>query len=135
MNNYLETAVMKRDSDTLSLIRTRYPPKLINDVRMLLTALRNEESFQKLEKKSPKEIKGLVCARDDSSAWFSNIVDVLVALRRGTSCSRDRTRQRIGVSKLGELSTLLKAASSDEELERYRRGRELLERIRNPSVA
>jgi len=138
INSYLESAVTKQDREILNIIRSRYRLQLINDVRMLLATLRSEEAFQKLDKTAPREIKAIPNSADkgdDFNAWFSSIVRGLITLRRGTAFSREKVRQRIGVSKLGELSTLLKAASSDEELQRYRRGRELLEKIRSPSFA
>jgi hypothetical protein len=133
INSCLEAVVIKQDLETLKLIRSHYPSNLINDIRMLLAALRSEDAFQKLEKSLPKEIRGLLRDENDVDMWLSNIVKALITLRRGTSNSRERVRQRIGVSKFGELSTLLKAVSNDEELERYKRERELLERIRNPA--
>jgi len=138
LNSYLESAVTKQNREILNMIRSRYRSQLVNDVRMLLAALRSEEAFQKLDRSAPREIKAIPNSADegdDFNTWFSSIVRVLIILRRGTAFSREKVRQRIGVSKLGELSTLLKAASNDEELERYRRGRELLEKIRSPSLA
>ena len=133
MNSYLESAILRKDAETLEFFRSRYSQSLINDVRMLLATVRSEETFKKLEKTLPKGISGIPSNENEVDRWFSDIAQVLVTLRRGTPISRERTRQRIGVSKLGELSTLLKAASSDEELERYKRAQGLLEKIRSPS--
>jgi len=133
MSSYLESAVIQRDRTVLAFIRSRYSARLVNDVRMLLAALRSEETFHKLEKTLPREIKGFHEIGGDIDTCFLGIIKVLTTLRRGTPYSRERVRRRIGVSKLGELSTLLKAASDDGEMERYIRGRELLEKIRNPS--
>jgi hypothetical protein len=134
INSYLELVIKKPDTAALSSFRSRYSPHLINDVRMLIATMRSEETFIKLEKYLPKEIRMIPSSDNQFETWFSDIVRDLIALRRGTPNSRERIRKRIGVSKLGELITLLKAASSDEELKRYIRGRELLERIRNGTL-
>jgi hypothetical protein len=133
MNSYLESAILGKDAETLTLFRKRYSQKMINDVRMLLAAVRSEDTLKKLEKTLPKGINETPSNENEVDRWLLDIAQALVTLRRGTPSSRERTRQRIGVSKLGELSTLLKAASSDEELERYKRAQELLEKIRSPS--
>ena len=134
INSHLELAITKRDTEALSSFRSRYSPHLINDVRMLIATMRSEETFIKLEKNLPKEIRMTPSSDNEFETWFSDIVRDLIALKRGAPNSRERIRKRIGVSKLGELSTLLKAASSEEELERYIRGRELLQRIRNGTL-
>jgi len=133
MNSYLEKAVTEHDTKTLDYVRTRYPSKLINNIRMLIASLQSEEALQRIGPSLPKIEKTPEDLMEiEIDVWFSNIINVLVTLKRGSLSSRERVRHQIGISKLGELSTLLKAASSDEELSRYRRGQELLEKIRNP---
>ena len=44
------------------------------------------------------------------------MIDKLLLIRKGTPALRKRLRQRVGFARLGELSALLKAISSDEEL-------------------
>jgi len=131
VNSYLESAVMTHDAENLSSFRSRFSQRLIYDIRLLIAAIRSEETFAKQEKNLPKDIKGIPQSSTNFERSLSDIVKALVTLRRGNSDSRERVRRRIGASKLGELSTLIKGASSDEELERYIRSRELLEKIRS----
>lgn len=133
INCQLELAIVNHDLVLLQSFRSRYSSSLINDIRMLIATTRSEETFKKLEKSLPKELRGIPSSTDDFETSLSDIARVLITLRRGTPSSRERVRKRIGVSKLGELSTLLKAALNDAELDRYIRGKQLLERIRNPS--
>lgn len=131
INEYLESAITKHDNTALASFRSKYSQRLIYDTRLLIATIRSEDTFEKQQKNLPGDFKGLPSVNSDFDESFSNIARALIALRRGNPNSRERVRRRIGVSKLGELSTLLKAASSDEELQRYMRGQELLKKIKD----
>lgn len=97
INHYLESAVTKKDYNLINYIRSRYSQKIITDVRIVLAAMRNEDSLQKLLKTSCLEIKNIADDGEDFALWFSNIVKVLTILRHGTPELRERIRRRIGV--------------------------------------
>lgn len=54
--------------------------------------------------------------RYNNTREFLRVIDKLLLIRKGTPALRKRLRQRVGFARLGELSALLKAISSDEEL-------------------
>jgi len=127
----LEEIALKRDSDAISAYRSRYSPKFIEYTRRLIAEMKNEDMFQKLRRSIPAEFKKTLDVQETGfDHEFLRVIQSLLQIHRGAPASRERLRQKVGIARLGELSTLLKALSSNDELERYLRGKRLLERIR-----
>mgnify|MGYP001040348251 CR=1 FL=1 len=126
---------VNRDSDAIRAHRGKYSPKFIEDTRRLIAEMKNEDMFQKLSKSIPRKFRETLDTREPNfDSEFLRMIHSLLRIHQGTPASRETLRQRVGIARLGELSTLLKALSSDEELERYLRGKKLLEKIRVSSV-
>ena len=122
---------LEHDNDSISAHRARYSAKFIEDTRRLIAGMKNEDMFQKLSRSIPsKFMETLDTPEPKSDREFLRAIQSLLQIHHGKAASREMLRQRVGIARLGELSTLLKALSSDEELERYLRGKSLLEKIR-----
>lgn len=131
----LRSAMARRDAEDLREFRQKFSPELIDYSRRLLAAMKNEERFKKLAAGFPSDFTRTSSgAGEDLESNLSEVIQTLSQIRKAPASARESLRQRIGIARLGELSTLMKAASSDEEMERYLRGQRLLERIRLPEV-
>ncbi len=127
----LANIVNQKDFDTMRSIRSKYAPDFLVEIRRLIAAMKNEKVFQEQDKILPKRIgKGMNESTSDFDGELSRIVHKLSLVRQATPELRDRLRKRVGISRLGEFSTLLKAISTDEELRRYLRGKRIFEQIR-----
>jgi hypothetical protein len=132
VNDLLRQATAAADTQAVKTFRGSLCPDFADNVRRLIAAMRTEEALQKLSRSIPRSLGSRPDARgSEFEHQLRAIADCLLLLRNGVPADRERLRQRIGISGLGELSTLLKAICSDEELERYRRGQKLLEELRS----
>ena len=129
INSYLCEAVNERNSEVFAYLRSRYSIAFIKKFRMILAALRSEENLTKMGKLSKLTLDIIPASNLEFDNLLQRIAYTLNSLKEGPVEQRERVRKRIGIFKLGELSTLLKAAFSDNELERYLRGKKLLQKI------
>jgi hypothetical protein len=131
----LRQLVEKPNLRALTEFREKFGPKLIQDSRRLLAAMKNEGSFDRLAKELPREFgRDLDTKTEDLDGHLFRVIYNLSRIRNAPVAVRENLRERIGMARLGELSTLMKAASNDEEMERYLRGQKLLQQIRLPEM-
>ena len=126
----LRRIVEKKQKLELEEFRSRFPSALNSNSRRLIAAMKSEEAFKRLDPDIPKNFDDILDSSPGHLASRLNGVLVNLSRIRSAHSARDRLRERIGIARLGELSTLMKAASSDKELEMYLRGQRLLEHIR-----
>jgi len=123
--------VEKQVKEGLKEFRQKFTPNFIEDSRRLMAAMRSEEMFAKLASKLPEKFgQGLDTKAENLEGHLFRVVHGLSRIRQAPAALREKLRERIGIARLGELSTLIKAASSDDELERYLRGQKLLQQLR-----
>jgi len=125
----LRQMVETQHGESLSEFRERLSPKFVENSRRLMAAMKSEEMFERLANEVPKNFGREDAAATGIEGHLRRIVCALSQIRQAPTM-RQRLRDRIGIAKLGELSTLLKAASTDEDLNRYIRGQKLLAQIR-----
>ena len=131
VNERLVQIANNMNEDAIKAYRERYSSDFIEDTRRLIASMKNEEVFQRLGKSIPKKFVHLLdISAPNFDGEFARVVTALSRIRQATPSLRERLRKRVGIASLGELSTLLKALSNDEELRRYLRGARLLEQIR-----
>lgn len=132
----LKGIVERSDAKALEEFRKSFTPKFIEDSRRLLAAMKNEETFSKIAKQLAKGFGQDLNTKDENlEADLDKVIYQLSRIRTAPVVLRQTLRERIGIARLGELSTLMKAASSDEEMEQYLRSQKLLRQMRVPEVA
>lgn len=112
-------------------LRKKYPKDRIRNFRKLLAAIKNDELYNKFSKKLSKaKFPEFDENAKDVDELFSIAVKELTQFVSSSLKSRKRLVDRIGgITFLGELGTKLNAITSDEELERYRRGNIILSKL------
>ncbi len=126
----LKEIVESRHNAELKSFRVRFAPVFIENLRKCIAAMKDEKMLQKLRKDIGKDFpSNLGLITDSLDDYLFRVARSLVLLLRSSERRRDTLRSRIGMSELGRLSTLLKAASDESEMERYFRSRQMLEKL------
>jgi hypothetical protein len=123
--------VEANDGSELQKYRDEFSPAFVLQSRKLMASMKTEESFDRLSKEV--SANGLVSKGPRTDASDGDLRIVIEDLWRISRSRHSRVlfRERIGISRLGELSSLMKAAMSDEEIKQYLKSQSLLERIRS----
>lgn len=126
----LRRTVESRNTAALAEFRGRFGPKFIEAVRRSIAGMRDEKTLEKLKPGiNVQSVTDGSLPQDSLAARLLRVANDLFLLNRSSRGRRDSLRRRIGLSELGKLSTLLKAASDDSEMERYLRSRQVLEKL------
>lgn len=126
----LKEIVDNEDATSLKEFRAKLNANHIEKIRKLIAAMKNEDTFRKIVAEINQGNKLIVDFGEDIlGTHLTEITKNLVLLSKSSKSRRDVLRSRIGTSELGKLSTLLKAASSEAERQRYLRSRKMLERL------
>jgi hypothetical protein len=127
----LRLIVESKQKDQLNQYRRSFPSKFVEESRRLMAAMKSEESFSRL---SPELFKSHA---SNSTSQIENELQEVIQDLWGISKSlnmRRRLRERVGISRVGELSALMQAASSDDALERHIRSQKLIHRLQVGNV-
>jgi hypothetical protein len=113
----LRQIVERQQRDALEEFRRQITPKFIENRRRLMAAVKNENFFARLVSEIPKNFTQNLDTESENlkSHLFKTIKNTAGICQ--TSTMREQLRRKIGIARPGELSTLMKAASSDEELQ------------------
>ena len=126
-------AIAENNRAAITEFRSQFSPQFITQCRMLMAAMNDETSFQKLSKDVPKRFGHAIdLAAPGLQGQIGRVVYAFSILTKGTARRREILRERLGRMMVGELSTLMKACSSDEEMQRHLRGRQAIQRLRVP---
>ena len=126
----LTEMIEQKDQSRISNFRSQMDMDFISESRKLMAALSNEQMFLKLNRQLPSRFGlDLTLSEDSLRGQIHRVLHDLAMIRNESSEKRDKLRQRIGISMIGELSTLMKAATSDEEMSRYLRGRSIIQKL------
>jgi hypothetical protein len=134
MTTQLREIVENKNLSTTALneFRARFDTSYIENTRRLIAAMKSEDMWRKLRGEIFEDHKSV--SDFDSNTLETCLLKVtqnLVLLFGSSESRRDALRCRIGTSELGKLSTLLKAAASETDRQRYLRSRQMLERFAN----
>lgn len=128
----LREIVEKNDQVALRRFRSKFDSGLVENTRKLIAAIKSEEILKKLRPNISDDNEPVRSLdKDTLMSPLVNVTRDLLLLFRSSGSRRDALRQRIGTSELGKLSTLLKAASTETERQRYLRSRQMLEKLTN----
>lgn len=131
----LSGAIAENNRTAIDEFRSRFSPQFITRSRMLMAAMNDEESFQRLTKDLPARFGHDVSPEAAGlQGEIGRVIHTLSVLRSGSPARRDVFRERLGRMMLGELSTLMKACGSDEEMQRHVRGRQAIQRLKVPQA-
>ena len=129
----LSKVVNERDKEGMVEFRQLFDAEFVTNSRRLMAALNDEAGFRSITSGLPRNFgRALDTTSPGLMGQVNRIVHSLSLLRRAEPRTRDRFRERVGKMMIGELGTLMKAASSDEETERYLRSRKIIERLKVP---
>ncbi|QQG48736.1 MAG: hypothetical protein HY247_08385 [archaeon] len=129
----LSAAVNNRDRTGMSEFRQLFGADFITNSRRLMAALNDETGFKGITAGLSRNFgRDLDTTSPGLKGEINRVVHSLSLLRRADPKARERFRDRVGKMMIGELGTLMKAASSDEETERYLRSRKIIERLKVP---
>jgi hypothetical protein len=126
----LREIVENKETSTTALdeFRARFDICYIENTRKLIAAMKSEDIWRKLRGEISEEHKSVSDFDSDTlETCLLKVTQNLVLLSGSSESRRDALRCRIGTSELGKLSTLLKAASTEPERQRYLRSRQMLE--------
>ena len=126
----LREIVENENSSTTPLkeFRAKFNTNCIENSRKLIAAMKSEDIWRKLRSEISEDHRSV--SDFDSNTLETRLLNVthnLILLSGSSESRRDALRRRIGTSELGRLSTLLKAASTESERQRYLRSRQMLE--------
>jgi hypothetical protein len=126
----LSVVVERNDDVGLTRLREAIPAGQSRDLRLLLSALQNpavrekhEAEVRRLMLPSPERLA------DAGFGALAEAVKTLASLRNADPASLDEVRSEAGLSFLGDLATILRAAESTDERNRFIRNRAVLQRF------
>ena len=124
----LREIVENKNTAALDEFRAKFNISYLENTRKLIAAMKSEDILWKLRGEISEDHK-LVPDLDSNTleTCLLKVAQNLVLLSGSSESRRDALRCRIGMSELGKLSTLLKAASTEPERQRYLRSRQMLE--------
>ena len=125
----LEDMILAKNLSRLSEFRENFDSRSIDLLRKQIASIKDEKTFSKLGGEISNSNTLSTTCKDAIAEYLLRISKNLGLLTRSSVSRRNQLRSSMGTSALGKLSTLLKAASSDDEMERYFRSREVLEKL------
>lgn len=127
-NAFLEDTINNNDDLFIMNFRNNFNNNL-NDIRLLFSMIKNEKVFIKYQKKYNFSNS---YKTDDSIEFEDNLNKLVIELMKiGDSNQKDRRlmRKSIPLSWIGQISTKMKAISSDQELNQYFTNKSILDKV------
>jgi hypothetical protein len=129
----LQEMIASKDASSIRSYRKAYDAGFIANARRLMAALSDEATFKKLVEGLPNGFGGKIDLETIGlEGQINRTVHDLALMKAASPAKRDLLKDRVGKMVIGELSTLMKAAGSDEEMQRYERSRKIIEKLRVP---
>lgn len=132
INSILKKTIDNNDLNFINNIRENYTQTKINDIRLLLSMIKNEEIFQKYHSRFNSfnfmpELKNTRLT--NFNVELKQLLRELLKVEKSDRLQRETMRTEISLLILGQISTQLKALSEDKELERYKVNKSILNKV------